>query len=68
MEGFSYRYHPRIQKALETIKKGDLGKVRFIHSSFSFPLDNPDDFRLVPALGGGALYDLVVIVSISSAW
>lgn len=58
MEGFSYRYHPRIQKALETIKKGELGKVRFIHSSFSFPLDNPDDFRLVPALGGGALYDL----------
>ncbi len=35
MEGFSYRYHPRIQKALETIKKGELGKVRFIHSSLA---------------------------------
>lgn len=58
MEGFNYRYHSRIQKALETIKKGELGKLRFIHCSFSFPLDNPDDFRLVPNLGGGALYDL----------
>jgi predicted dehydrogenase len=58
MEGFNYRYHSRIQKALETIKKGELGKLRFVHCSFSFPLENPDDFRLVPALGGGALYDL----------
>ena len=58
MEGFNYRYHSRIQKALETIKKDELGKVRFVHCSFSFPMDNPDDFRLVPSLGGGALYDL----------
>lgn len=58
MENFRYRYHTRFQKALELIKKGEIGKMRFMHSSFSFSLKNPDDFRLVPELGGGALYDL----------
>jgi len=58
MEGFNYRYHSRIRKVFETIKKGELGKLRFVNCSFSFPLENPDDFRLVPSLGGGALYDL----------
>lgn len=58
MENFMYRYHPRIPKAIEMIKKGEIGKVRFINSSFTFPLENPDDIRLVPSLGGGALYDL----------
>lgn len=58
MENFMYRYHSRIPKAIELIKKGEIGKVRFIHCSFTFPLENPDDFRLVPGMGGGALYDL----------
>lgn len=58
MENFMYRHTARIQKALEIAKTGELGKLRFIHSSFSFPLENPDDFRLVPDKGGGALYDL----------
>lgn len=58
MESFNYRYHSRTQKALEILKKEELGKLRFVDCSFSFPLENPDDFRLVPELGGGALYDL----------
>jgi predicted dehydrogenase len=58
METFNYRYHSRTKKALEIIKKGELGKLRFLYCSFSFPLENPDDFRLVPTMGGGALYDL----------
>ncbi len=58
MEGFNYRYHSRIQKAVEMIKKGELGKLRFVEGSFSFSLENPNDFRLVPELGGGAMYDL----------
>ena len=58
MESFNYRYHSRIQKVLETIRKDELGRLRFLHCSFSFLMNNPDDFRLVPAKGGGALYDL----------
>ena len=58
MESFNYRYHSRIQKVLETIRKDELGRLRFLHCSSSFLMNNPDDFRLVPAKGGGALYDL----------
>lgn len=58
MEAFMYRYNPRVAKVLELVQGGDLGKLRFIESSFSFPLENPDDIRLIPSLGGGALYDM----------
>lgn len=58
MENFMYRHHSRIPKTIELIKRGEIGKIRFIESSFSFPLENPDDFRLVPGMGGGVLYDL----------
>lgn len=58
MEGFSYRFHSRMPKVFDILRKGELGKLRFLYCSFSFSLENPDDFRLVPSLGGGALYDL----------
>lgn len=58
MESFNYRYHSRMKRVFEMLKKEELGKLRFLQSSFSFPLENPDDFRLVPAMGGGAMYDL----------
>lgn len=58
MENLAYRCDPRFERAQELIRQGDLGKLRFISSSFSFTPNNPDDIRLSPELGGGALYDL----------
>lgn len=58
MEAFMYRYHARLGQILEIVRRGTLGKLRFIQSSMSFPLTNPDDIRLNANLGGGALYDL----------
>lgn len=58
MEAFMYRYHSRYQKLEELLRKNEIGKLRFVESSFSFNLDNPDDIRLNPALGGGVLYDI----------
>ena len=58
MESFNYRYHSRTLKALEILNKEELGKLRFGNCCFSVPLENPDDFRLVPELGGGPRYDL----------
>ena len=37
---------------------GELGEVRALRGAFGFPLTNPDDFRWVPGMGGGALYDV----------
>ncbi len=58
MEGFMYRYSERFDKLYELIRSGTIGKIRLLQSGFSFTLGNPDDIRLAPDLGGGALYDL----------
>lgn len=58
MEGFMYRYSDRFEKIYEIIRSGSIGKVRLVQAGFSFMLGNPDDIRLAPDLGGGALYDL----------
>lgn len=58
MEAFMYRYNTRFDKFIQIVRFGDLGKIRFIQSSFTFNLTNPDDFRLHSEQGGGALYDL----------
>lgn len=58
MEAFMYRFHPQIGQTLEILRRGDIGELRLIQSSFSFMLDRPGDIRWVKALGGGALYDV----------
>lgn len=58
MEAFMYRYNSRFDKFIQIVRFGDIGKIRFIESSFTFNLTNPDDFRLHSEQGGGALYDL----------
>jgi xylose dehydrogenase (NAD/NADP) len=58
MENFMYRYNTRIGKAIEMVRKGELGKLKLIQSSFSWNLTNPDDIRLSANLGGGSLLDL----------
>ncbi len=58
MEGFAYRYHPRYEKLFEMVSKGAIGSPRYIHSTFTFNITNPNDIRLVPELGGGALMDV----------
>lgn len=51
-----YRFHPRIR----TFVAGLTGDERPLHvqASFGFPLNDPANYRLDPALGGGALLDV----------
>ena len=53
MEALMYRFHPRLARLREEIGAG----ARFVHAAFAFPLDAPGNYRLVSALGGGALLD-----------
>jgi predicted dehydrogenase len=57
MEAFMWRHQPRTLSILELLRKGDLGELRLIRSSFSFPIV-PGDWRLDPFRGGGALWDV----------
>ncbi len=58
MEGFMYRYTPRIQKVMEIVDSGVLGEIRHIDASFRFMMEEEGDIRMNKDLGGGALYDV----------
>ncbi len=58
MEAFMYRFHPRTERVLEMLKRGVVGDLRMIRSTFTFRLTQPDNIRLQPELGGGALMDV----------
>ncbi|MBS1241318.1 MAG: oxidoreductase domain protein [Gemmatimonadetes bacterium] len=58
MEAFMYRFHPRTEQVVRLVREGRIGDVRMIRSAFTFRLTRPDNIRLQPELGGGALMDV----------
>ena len=59
IEGFMYRAHPAIQKLIETVRNGTLGKVKLIRSNFSFTREVMDsDARYKAEHAGGGLMDV----------
>jgi predicted dehydrogenase len=57
MEAFMWRHQPRTAALRRLVADGAIGELRLIRSSFSFSID-PNDWRLDPARGGGALWDI----------
>jgi xylose dehydrogenase (NAD/NADP) len=57
MEAFMWRHQPRTKAILDMVVARELGELRLIRSSFSFPID-AGDWRLDPKRGGGALWDV----------
>jgi D-xylose 1-dehydrogenase (NADP+, D-xylono-1,5-lactone-forming) len=58
MEAFMWRHHPQTKKLAELVHGGAVGEVRYLHTSFSFPIASAADVRLAPDLDGGALMDV----------
>ncbi len=54
------RWHPRMIRLIDYIKAGNIGEIVSIDSSFTFPASIEGNYRLSPAMGGGALYDVGV--------
>lgn len=57
-ENLMYLQHPQHEAVKSLISAGRIGRVTALHSEFSFPGPLAGDFRLNPALGGGAFHDL----------
>lgn len=57
-EAFMWRHHAQIEWARKQVESGAIGKLQRIHTSFSFTLDRPADYRWKPEQGGGALWDI----------
>lgn len=67
MEGFMWRFHPRVARVRELIADGAVGELRLVRATYTFDLaaardvrsgSVDDDIRLDAAMGGGALTDL----------
>jgi D-xylose 1-dehydrogenase (NADP+, D-xylono-1,5-lactone-forming) len=56
-EAFMWRHQPRTAELCKLVAEGAIGDLRLVRSSFSFPIDMTD-WRLDPARGGGALWDV----------
>ncbi len=56
-EGFMWRHHLRTRRALEIVRAGEIGRLLFVLSHFSFLLD-AEDWRFDAARGGGAAWDI----------
>ena len=55
MEAFMYRFHPRIRSVVADLWQHPPAVLK---ARFGFPLNAPGNYRLDPALGGGALLDV----------
>lgn len=56
VEASWYRWHPRVRLAQQRLP--DIGPVRHVSAGFTFGSVPDGDYRLDPAMGGGALYDV----------
>ncbi len=57
-EAFMYRHHPQTRLVGEWASRGKLGEVVLLQGVFNFQVNRRDDIRLVPAYGGGSLWDV----------
>lgn len=52
------RWHPRYVRMVEVARSGALGDIQHIKTAFTFTSEMTDNYRLNPAMGGGALLDV----------
>ncbi|MCZ7582074.1 MAG: Gfo/Idh/MocA family oxidoreductase [Deltaproteobacteria bacterium] len=58
VEAFMYRVHPQWDVVRSLIDGGAVGKIKALHSQFTFNLDDPSANPASAALAGGALMDV----------
>lgn len=58
MEAFMYRFHPQWVHAKEIVRSGEIGKVQFVHTQFTYNNKDPRNIRNIFGTGGGAIYDI----------
>ena len=58
MEAFMYRHHPQWVRARQAVTDGEIGRVRAIHSMFSYHNVDPTNIRNQKDVGGGGLMDV----------
>lgn len=68
VEASWYRWHPRTRRAEEIVASGVLGEIRAVDAGFTFSGVPATDYRMDPAMGGGALYDVGCYALSAAGW
>ena len=58
MEAVWTRWHPRFIRMVELVCSGAIGEINSIDASFTFPGSLEGNYRLIPEMGGGSLFDV----------
>ncbi|MHC4405991.1 MAG: Gfo/Idh/MocA family protein [Planctomycetota bacterium] len=59
VEAFMYRCHPAVQRLIQMVHDGAVGRAKLIRTNFTSPRAlSADDIRYQPDLAGGALMDV----------
>jgi predicted dehydrogenase len=66
VEASWYRWHPRVRLAQQRLP--DIGPVRHVSAGFTFGNVPEGNYRLDPAQGGGALYDVGCYAVSAALW
>jgi len=66
-ENLMYLHHPQHAAVKSVIEEGKFGNIRAFRSIFCFPFPGAGNFRLDPAMGGGAFHDLACYAVSSAA-
>ena len=69
VEAMWYRWHPRIRLTERLVRDIEaLRSVRYVTAGFTFPSVAAGNYRLDPAHGGGALYDVGCYATNAAVW
>lgn len=68
MEALMYRHHPQSLMIEKWIDGGRIGDLQSIRGVFNFILDNSGDYRNVPEMGGGAIWDIGIYPISYAQW
>ncbi|CAB4886196.1 unannotated protein [freshwater metagenome] len=60
VEALWSRWHPRMIRMIDYVRAGNIGEIISIDASFTFPASIDENYRAVPVMGGGALFDVGV--------
>jgi xylose dehydrogenase (NAD/NADP) len=60
VEALWNQWHPRFARIVELVHGGDIGALKAIDSSFCFPAQLDNNYRLETSMGGGSLLDVGV--------
>lgn len=58
MEAFMYRLHPQWQHAYRLVGDGKIGRLKTVHSFFSYNNTDPENIRNIAEYGGGGMMDI----------